>query len=134
MSRPRWSRITYDDVSQSRSPSGLPTYHLVDASIGSTAIFVAEQTLQPGDRVLRHVHPVDEVLLFLSGSGAATLDDDTVSIEAGVTLFVPAGVHHGFRNSGPAPLRLVVIFPGGSFADTTLLEPRFVVAGTEDLA
>lgn len=134
MSRPRWRRIARDEVSPTRSPSGLPTHHLVDASMGSTALFIAEQTLQPGDRVLRHVHPLDEVLMFLSGSGVATLDGDDVPVAAGTTLFVPAGVQHGFHNGGGPPLRVIVIFAGGSFAETTLLEPRIDGAVTENLA
>lgn len=128
------TRIVADQTPVRRSPSGLPTRHLVDASIGSNDLFVAQQTLQPGDRVLRHVHPRDEVLIFLSGTGDATMADTGVAVHAGVTLFVPAGVSHEFRNSGATPLEVVVVFPGGAFAETTLLEARPGVAGHGDLA
>lgn len=105
------------------SPSGLATRSLVDAAIGSHDLFIAEQSLRPGERVPRHVHPCDEVLLFLSGSGAAEVGETPMSIGTGVTLFVPAGVEHEFANTGTEPLRVVVVFPGSSFAETTLLEP-----------
>ena len=39
-----------------RIPSGLPTQHLVSARDGAEALFVAQQWLQPGDRVLLHIH------------------------------------------------------------------------------
>lgn len=127
-------RIINSDAPAFRSPSGLPTRHLVDAATGSRDLFVAEQWLQPGDRVLRHVHPRDEVLLFLSGSGAADVGDSRMPISAGVTLFVPAGAEHEFRNTGEAPLHVIVIFPGGSFAETTLLDPRPALAPSDGVA
>lgn len=95
---------------------------MVDGAIGSEKIFVAEQTLRPGDRVLIHTHPEDEVLIFRSGTGVARLGDEEVTIGDGVTLFIPAGVVHGFRNSGEDDLDVIVIFPGSGFAETTLLE------------
>jgi quercetin dioxygenase-like cupin family protein len=79
------------------SPSGLPTQHLVSARDGAEGLFVAQQWLQPGDRVLLHTHPVEESVTFLSGSGEATLGEETVPIGAGVSLFIPAGAIHGFR-------------------------------------
>jgi mannose-6-phosphate isomerase-like protein (cupin superfamily) len=115
-------RISRDDAGVVRSPSGLPTWYLVDGTIGSERIFVAEQALRPGDRVLLHTHPEDEVLIFRSGTGLAQLGKDEVPIGDGVTLFIPAGVVHGFRNSGQDDLDVIVIFPGSGFAETTLLE------------
>ena len=115
-------RISRDDAPILRSPSGLPTRYVVDKRIGSEKIFVAEQTLRPGDRVLLHTHPEDEILVFRSGSGTARLGDDEVSIGDGITLFIPAGVVHGFKNTGPDHLEVLVIFPGSGFAETTLLE------------
>ena len=60
-------------------------------------LFVAQQWLQPGDRVLLHTHPVEEAITFLSGSGEATLGEEIVPIGAGVSLYIPAGEVHGFR-------------------------------------
>ena len=72
--------------------------------------------------MLLHTHPEDEVLIFRSGTGIARLGDEDVSIGDGVTLFIPAGVVHGFRNTGSEDLEVIVIFPGSGFAATTLLE------------
>jgi mannose-6-phosphate isomerase-like protein (cupin superfamily) len=115
-------RIGHLDASVERSPSGLPTRYLVDGTIGSAKLFVAEQVLRPGDRVLLHTHPEDEVLIFRGGSGIARLEEDDVHIGDGVTLFIPAGVSHGFSNTGDRDLEVLVIFPGPAFAQTTLLE------------
>jgi quercetin dioxygenase-like cupin family protein len=127
-------RIGRGDAKVERSPSGLPTRYLVDGTIGSEKLFVAEQTLRPGDRVLLHTHPEDEVLIFRAGSGAAQLGGDEVQIGDGVTLFIPAGVVHGFRNTGGDDLGVLVIFPGAAFAPTTLLESGTGLAESGGLA
>jgi quercetin dioxygenase-like cupin family protein len=93
-------RIDHAAVPIVASPSGLSTQHLVSARDGAEGLFVAQQWLQPGDRVLLHTHPVEEAITFLSGSGQATLGDETVLIGAGVSLYIPAGEVHGFRCTG----------------------------------
>ena len=110
------------------SPSGLPTQHLVSARDGAEGLFVAQQWLQPGDRVLLHTHPVEEAITFLSGSGEATLGEETVLIGAGVSLYIPAGVVHGFRCT-EGTLHVMVVFPVPEFAETTIVEPECSGAG-----
>ena len=116
-------RIAHAGLPIVRSPSGLPSQHLVARWCGSTSIFVGQQWLQPGERVLLHTHPVEEALVFLAGTGEAILGDETVPIAAETTLYVPPELPHGFRNVGSTPLHLLVVFPGSDFAETRLLEP-----------
>jgi mannose-6-phosphate isomerase-like protein (cupin superfamily) len=127
-------RIGHVDAKVERSPSGLPTRYLVDGSIGSEKLFVAEQRLRPGDRVLLHTHPEDEVLVFRAGRGVAVLGAEDVPIGDGVTLFIPAGIMHGFKNTGDDVLDVLVIFPGPVFAQTTLLESGTGLAETGGVA
>ena len=115
------SRIEHAAVPIVASPSGLPTQHLVSARVGAEHLFVGQQWLQPGERVLLHTHPVEEALTFLSGAGEATLGEETVPIGAGVSLYIPAGVVHGFRCTA-GTLHVLVVFPGPEFAETTIIE------------
>jgi len=114
-------RIDHADVPIVASPSGLPTQHLVSARDGAGGLFVAQQWLQPGDRVLLHTHPVEEAITFLSGSGQATLGEETVLIGVGVSLYIPAGEVHGFRCT-EGTLHVFVVFPTPEFAETTIVE------------
>jgi quercetin dioxygenase-like cupin family protein len=116
-------RIDHDDVPIVASPSGLPTQHLISVRDGAEGLFVAQQWLQPGDRVLLHTHPVEEAITFLSGSGEATLGEVTVPIGSGISLYIPAGAVHGFRCFEGA-LHVMVVFPVPEFAETTIVEPE----------
>jgi quercetin dioxygenase-like cupin family protein len=121
-------RIDHATIPTVASPSGLPTQHLVSTRDGAEGLFVAQQWLQPGDRVLLHTHPVEEAITFLSGSGEATLDEETVPIGAGVSLYIPAGAAHGFRCT-EGILHVMFVFPLPEFAETTIVEPDCSGAG-----
>lgn len=114
-------RIVHAEVPIVPSPSGLPTRRLVSASDGAESLFVAQQWLQPSDRVLLHTHPVEEALVFLAGSGQATIGDESVAIGEGVSLYIPAGVVHGFWCTDE-PLHVLVVFCASEFAETTIVE------------
>ncbi len=122
---PSSRRIDHATVPIVASPSGLPTQHLVSARDGAEGLFVAQQWLQPGDRVLLHTHPVEEAITFLSGSGEATLGEETVPIGAGISLYIPAGEVHGFRCT-EGTLHVMVVFPTPEFAETTIVEPELL--------
>lgn len=114
-------RIVHRERPVVLSPSGLPTQHIVTAADGATALFLGQQWLQPGERVLRHTHRVEEIITIIAGHGAATIDDDLMTIEAGTTLYVPAGAVHSFWCDGTDPLNVMIIFPKPEFAETTIV-------------
>jgi quercetin dioxygenase-like cupin family protein len=120
-SPPPARRIVHAELPIVKSPSGLPTQHLVSSRIGSRNLFVAQQWLQPGERVLLHTHPVEESLTFLAGEGVATLDGEVVAVGPGVTLYVPPGVVHGFRCTS-GEMQVLFVFSTHEFALTDIVE------------
>jgi quercetin dioxygenase-like cupin family protein len=63
-----------------------------------------------GDRIPLHVHRVSEVIV-VHGQGRQRLGDREEPVDEGSVVFVPAGVPHGMRNTGPTPLRIEAVFP-----------------------
>jgi quercetin dioxygenase-like cupin family protein len=118
------TKIVHADRPIVPSPSGLPTQHLVCRETGSSSVFVGQQWLEPGDRVFRHNHPVEESVTFLTGTGEATMGDEIVTIEPGVSLFFPVGLLHGFTNTGTDTMHVIVVFPVPEFATTDIVEAR----------
>lgn len=105
-----------------RSPSNLPLRHLVDATDGSTQLYLGQQWLQPGERVLDHTHPCEEILHFTAGNATVRLGDAFYEVSSGDSVHIPTGVLHGFTNTGECELVLFVIFPAPVFAPTDITE------------
>jgi quercetin dioxygenase-like cupin family protein len=104
-----------------RSPSNLPLQHLVDETDGSTSLYLGQQWLRPGDVVLDHTHPCEEILHFLAGEATVRLGTETLVLGPGESVFIPTGIMHGFTNSGAEELHVLVIFPMPRFAPTDIV-------------
>ncbi|HEV2954440.1 MAG TPA: cupin domain-containing protein [Candidatus Dormibacteraeota bacterium] len=66
-----------------------------------------------GPPLHRHLNE-DEMFYVLHGDLRYVLGEDTVDARTGTFVFIPRGTPHCFRNTGPAPARLLVMFtPGG---------------------
>ena len=72
---------------------------------------VIQERIAPGDRIPRHWHDVDEVVLYKGGRAVIHLDGEDLEVGAGDTLSIWAGAVHGTRNAGPGPVELRAIFP-----------------------
>ena len=85
----------------------------------STLFPGAQQTLgiceiQPQRRNALHFHPnCEELLTVLSGTGRHSFDGNWIELSAGMTIRVPAGVHHNFENTGAVPLICLIAFSSG---------------------
>lgn len=74
------------------------------------------QDVTPGTSIPVHLHErEDEIIFIQSGSGEATLGDDTVALAAGSVLFVPQGTWHGGRNTGSEILRWIAVYSPSGF-------------------
>lgn len=79
-------------------------------SLVNVPLFKAEDfsgcllNLLPGQELPPHVHAHEhEVFDVVSGTGCLWLDGETVAAGPGFTVFVPAGVEHGFANDSTGP-------------------------------
>jgi mannose-6-phosphate isomerase-like protein (cupin superfamily) len=72
---------------------------------------VVAMTIQPGEEIGAETHADhDQVLFFVDGNGEAILDGETTEVGPGDFVFVHAGVHHNFVNTGDAPLRIATAY------------------------
>jgi len=69
----------------------------------------------PGDGPRLHRHEYEEVFAVQAGSVRFTLGDETVDAAPGDVVVAPAGVPHGFVNSGSEQLRMVAIHVSPTF-------------------
>lgn len=72
---------------------------------------VVLMSVLPGEDIGREVHPhVDQVLVFVKGSGEAFVGGETHGIGPGDMFAVPAGEEHNFTNTGHEVLKLFTVY------------------------
>jgi quercetin dioxygenase-like cupin family protein len=65
------------------------------------------QRFEPGFGVPRHLHRVgNEILTILAGEAEVLLDSEVSRATPGMTIVVPCGTVHSFRNIGPGRLEV----------------------------
>jgi mannose-6-phosphate isomerase-like protein (cupin superfamily) len=55
-------------------------------------------------------HKVDQTLVFVAGQGQAIANGETSDVHPGYLVFVPAGIRHNFKNTGPDELKLFTLY------------------------
>ena len=58
-----------------------------------------------------HRHPYEETFVVQEGATEFTVDGETVEVQAGTVVVVPAGAIHSFKATGDAVTRQVNIHP-----------------------
>jgi mannose-6-phosphate isomerase-like protein (cupin superfamily) len=97
---------------------GVETRMLFSAENGAAGLCIFEQWVAPGNGAPTHRHPVEEVLTVVEGEADMWIGDAHVSVRAGQSLMVPAGLHHGFRNSGTTTLHVRAVLASAIFEAT----------------
>ena len=109
-------------------PDDFPTWEAQDKSRCVTPLITPDSCesikmvtglwrLHPGQESEPDLHPVeDEVYFVVSGTGKLVLGDEEFVVSKGMTVFIPANVHHQSFNNGDEDLVYYFIFappPGG---------------------
>ena len=103
--------IWHSDGRPDSPTPGVSRVTIVERATGAGALTTRLVTIQPGITTPPHWHRVEEAMMVLEGEGKAVLGDEVMDIRAGATLLGPAGVPHGFINTGSVPMLLAVAFP-----------------------
>jgi 3-isopropylmalate dehydrogenase len=110
------------EVTPRERGGGVRTYPLVSALTGSTQTLSGVTEIEPGAAVPLHFHNCDETVVVLEGEAQAEIAGEPQPVGPGETTWIPAGVHHRFRNpSTTARLRIFWTYASLD-ADRTLVE------------
>lgn len=72
---------------------------------------VVLMSLMPGEDIGNEVHEtVDQILVFVEGTGKAKVAEQEFDLQPGVLVFVDAGTWHNFTNIGATLLKLYTIY------------------------
>jgi mannose-6-phosphate isomerase-like protein (cupin superfamily) len=96
-----------DELPSKDRGGGISTTPLVTAGRGSRAMLTGLTTIAPGCAVPLHFHNCEECVVVVAGAGFAQIADADYPVALRDTTWIPAGVHHRFRNpSASAPLTI----------------------------
>ena len=97
---------------------GVETRMLVSARDGAAQLCIFEQWVATGAGAPTHVHPVEEVLTVREGEAEMWIGQERSVVTSGQSLIVPAGLMHGFRNSGTTTLHIHAVLASPVFEAT----------------
>jgi mannose-6-phosphate isomerase-like protein (cupin superfamily) len=79
------------------------------------ALTLGRMTVSPGRSDLPHSHGNSvEVLYLIKGTVAQIVGEETIMMEAGDTVVIPAGTPHMTHNHGDADADIIVAYPSGT--------------------
>ena len=91
--------------------TGMSTaWRLSDAAPGRNFEF-RKRALDPGASIGLHVLSHDEVYYVVSGMGVVTSDGKEYRVEEGMAAYLYEGADVGIRQTGAAPLVLIIAYP-----------------------
>lgn len=103
--------IDHNERDRANPYPGVTRQRIVDRDTGAGSLSISLVTIEPGAAVKTHRHKIEEAMLVVEGEGLAILGSERMPIKAGETLHAPAGVQHGFVNTGSTPMVVSGIFP-----------------------
>jgi mannose-6-phosphate isomerase-like protein (cupin superfamily) len=98
--------VDLNEVPRDEWRKGVLTRMRVSAEMGAGQLCLFEQWCEPGHGAPTHLHAVEEVLHVLSGEADVWVNDTHVTLKPGQLAVIPAGVKHGFTNSGTSELHI----------------------------
>lgn len=78
-------------------------------------------SVEPGGEIGDETHDgVDQVLVFVEGTGEAILEETHLPVEPGSVVVVPAGTRHNFVANGDSTLKLYTVYTPPEHAPGTV--------------
>ncbi len=101
--------MTYTLIKRDDLPKDSSTFEFEGMQFDSTAVSFIWVDMPAGDAVRLHRHAYQEIFIIQEGSSTFTVDGERIEASAGMIILVPAGVPHGFVNSGDCRLKQIDI-------------------------
>jgi quercetin dioxygenase-like cupin family protein len=94
-----------DETQPSKNPHGVETKKLYDHE-NALAVHVM---LKPGEKLRRHITPVDVMFYVLEGEGVVEIGDEKQVVTKDTAIHSPAKIVHCWYNESDKPLKVLVL-------------------------
>ena len=95
----------WKEVDTQKNPHGIDARKIYDTEHAQ----IVHLLLKPGEKLKRHITPVDAVFYVLQGTGIVEVGDEKKEVEAETLINSPARIPHCWYNESDEDLRVLVI-------------------------
>ena len=92
-----------------RAHGGGVAHMILDTRHLQTLMFLAHASVTPGNKLIGHVDPMEEIYVIQSGRGCMQIGDEVCEVEPGDAIHIPVGHFHELTNTGEEVLTLLVV-------------------------
>ena len=97
--------IKWKDAGISENPHKVDARKLYDTEYAQ----VIHIKLEPGEKLIRHITPVDAIFYVIEGRGIVEVGDEKMEVEQDTLIDSPAEIPHCWYNESDEVLRFLVI-------------------------
>jgi mannose-6-phosphate isomerase-like protein (cupin superfamily) len=90
---------------------GMSTAYRISDAVPARTMEFRKRVLHPGAAIGLHAIAHDEVYYVLSGTGEVESDGERRPLGAGMAAYLYTGANVGIRQTGKAPLSLIIAYP-----------------------
>ena len=91
-----------------RAHGGGVALMILDTRHLQTLMFLAHASVTPGNKLIGHVDPMEEIYVIQSGRGRMQVGEEVCEVEPGDAIHIPIGHFHELTNTGEEVLTLLV--------------------------
>ncbi len=105
------------DQEPAKNPHGVDVRRVYESEHALSSII----TMKPGEKLIRHITPVDVFFYVLEGTGVVEVGDEKEAVSADTVIESPKNIPHCWYNESNADLRVLVVKVPRPTTNTQLL-------------
>jgi len=92
-----------------RAHGGGIAHMILDTRHLQTLMFLAHAYVPPGEMLIGHVDPMEEIYYIHTGQGRMRVGDEICDVKPGDAVHIPIGQFHELTNTGEEVLTVLVV-------------------------
>ncbi len=97
------------EATRYRAHGGGTAHMILDTRHLETLMFLAHASVPPGQTLIGHVDPMEEIYIIQKGSGRIQVDEERREVKPGDAIHIPIGSFHELINTGKDEMTLLVV-------------------------
>ena len=97
--------ISYNEIETTKNPNGVEAKKIHETNY----VQAAHICLKPGQKLFKHITPVDVFFYVLEGSGTVEIGDEIKEVSKDTLIVSPSNIPHGWSNNSNFDLRFLVV-------------------------